>query len=264
MPARFSTASSVASPWRARYPRSVATGHRLLAGVHDHEAGLGLVQLEGRLSADPTHSRHDHMSRELPDAPLHSAPPHGIGQADADQILHDHTQRVEQAADAGERQKDREQATGRGEGLDLAITDRGDRGHGHEERVHPGPVHVAPQPVIAQRADDHDREHERQGQKQPDLQGPDGGAVGRHRGYASTPASAHRMPSPLAPSVQLAAAERSSTTTARRSSDSRRPAGSPSTERCGAPCSIVNRGPPAGRSRRASGRQSRGPKERPP
>jgi hypothetical protein len=157
---------------------------RGLVGVHDHEGGPRPVELQRGLLAHPAHPGHDHVPRELPDSTHHSTPPHGIGQADADQVFHDDTQRVEHAADAGDGEPHREEAAGGGERLDLAVTDGGDRGHGHEQGVHPRPAHVEPQDVIAGGADHDDDDDEGQRQQEPHPEGPHR-RVQHHRRYAS-------------------------------------------------------------------------------
>jgi hypothetical protein len=155
-----------------------------LVRIHGHEGGARLVQLQRGLPAHPAHPRHDHVPGELADPTLHSTPPHRIGQPDADQVLHDDTQHVEHAADAGDGEPHREQAAGGGERLDLAVADGGDRGHGHEQGVHPRPAHLEPEPVVAEGADDDDDQDEGQRQQEPHPEGAHR-RVQRHPRYAS-------------------------------------------------------------------------------
>jgi hypothetical protein len=140
------------------------------------------MQLERGLPPDPAQPRHDHVPGQLPDATLHSTPPHGIGQPHADQVLHHDAQHVEQAADAGDGERHREEAAGGGERLDLAVADGGDGGHGHEQRVHPRAAHVEPQPVVAERADADDHQDEGERQEEPHPEGHERRGVQRHAG----------------------------------------------------------------------------------
>ena len=117
--------------------------------VHDEKRHAGLGQLLPGLPADAAETGQDDVPAERLDTLVHLASPRGIGQPQRDDVLHHHAEGVEEAADSDDRDDHREDAAGRVERLDLAVADRRDRRHRHEERVEPRAADLAPEPEVA-------------------------------------------------------------------------------------------------------------------
>src|SRR5262249_28881111 len=99
-----------------------------------------MVELLCGLAADAPQPSDDDVPAKSVDATLHLAPTSGIAQPHSLQVFHGDAKRVKEAPDPGQREHHGEDASPLVEGLALAVTDRGDRGHGHEEGVDPGPA----------------------------------------------------------------------------------------------------------------------------
>jgi hypothetical protein len=105
----------------------------------------------------------DDVTLERIDAALHGSPLEDLAKAPLEHELGDHREHVERGPHADHDQRDGVPAPGLRERPDLAVADRGQRGHGHEQGVGEAPAldeHVAEGAEHVHAGEDGERDEE--------------------------------------------------------------------------------------------------------
>ena len=138
---------------------ATAKGDRLLVRLHDHEIDVVLLELPRDLFSDAAEATEDVVVTQVLNLTSHTLTPQYRGQLALDQELEDSNERVEDDADAGDRESDREDPPYVVQRTDLGEADRGEDDDCHVEGIEQRPAlenHVADRADSHQRADDSD------------------------------------------------------------------------------------------------------------